>query len=188
MVDIPREVIELAKAGDLEAFQEIYKAATGFVYNVALRITNNRQEAEEVTQDVFLKVYRNLKDFEFRASLKTWIYRITANTALNAYKRISKVRNRTQGLESIENTVVFSGQADKDIIKHDEQKANEEALSLLLGRLNADQRSCIVLREIEGLRYEEIARALKININTVRSRLKRAREAMAAFSQGGLEK
>ncbi len=188
MIDIPREVIELARAGDLEAFEQIYKAASGFVYNVALRITNNRQEAEEVAQDVFLKVYHNLRNFEFRSSLKTWVYRITANTALNAYKRISRVRNRTQDLESVENTVVFSEQADKDLIKHDEQKTNEEALALLLNRLNADQRSCIVLREIEGLSYEEIARALKININTVRSRLKRAREAMAAFSQGGMEK
>jgi len=104
MENIPRDIIEQAQAGDREAFEKIYKAASGFVYNVALRITNNRQEAQEVAQDVFIKIYHHLKDFGFRSSFKTWAYRITANTAFNAYKKIARESNRRQDFESVIHT------------------------------------------------------------------------------------
>jgi len=73
----------------MEAFEAIYKATSGFVYNVALRITQKPADAEDITQEVFVKIYKSLKDFEFKSSFKTWVYRITVNAALN-HVRASK--------------------------------------------------------------------------------------------------
>ena len=185
MEDIQRETIEQAQAGDIAAFERIYRAASGFVYSVALRITNNRQEAQEVAQDVFLKIYHNLKGFQFRSSFKTWVYRVTANTALNAYKKMSRDLNRRQDFDSIIDTQAVSVDTKKEMEERQERDEQKSRLESLLNSLNPDQRAAIVLREIQGLSYEEISQALSININTVRSRLKRARQALLAASGGG---
>jgi RNA polymerase sigma-70 factor, ECF subfamily len=186
MEDIPRAIIEQAQKGDIEAFEQIYRAASSFVYSLALRITASRQEAQEVTQDVFIKIYHHLREFQFRSSLKTWVYRIAANTAFNAYKRLSRERRRTQEFETVAYTQAAEEETAKELMKQEEQQAHKERLHALLSVLNPEQKMCIVLREIEGLSYQEISRALKININTVRSRLKRARQALVEYSAGGL--
>ena len=177
MQAIPRDIIIQASQGDIEAFRGIYDRSSDFVYNIALRITNNREDAEEVTQDVFLKIHKNLKWFQFRSSLKTWIYRITVNTAINTSKRKAKERN---------NTVVYDDVLQlKDAIAVTEsvidKKSNEELVRSLLDILPLEQRSCIALRDLEGLSYKEISMALRLNLNTVRTRLKRAREALLAY-------
>jgi len=175
MQDISKNVITRAAGGNMDAFEHIYRTASGFVYNVALRVTNNRPSAEEVAQDVFLKIYRNLKNFEFKSSFKTWIYRIAVNTAINASKKTSRETDRRVEYDdeakqktSIEIAQSASGELD-----------NKELVKRLLAMLNPDQRACIVLRSIEGLSYKEIADALHININTVRTRLMRARETLS---------
>lgn len=170
MQDIPRETIETAAHGDLDAFAEIYRAASGFVYTLAFRIAGNREEAEEITQDVFLKIHRHLREFQFRSAFKTWLYRIAVNTALNAHKRLRRERVSRVDIEGIEDVAAAPEKQDN--------KEAHDAVSRLLGRLNPDQRACISLREIEGMSYEEIARTLGVNINTVRTRLKRARAAL----------
>lgn len=185
MEDISRDIIERAQAGDIDAFEAIYKATSGFVFNVSLRVVNNRQEAQEVTQDVFVKIYHSLKEFEFRSSFSTWAYRIAVNTALNACKRSSKHDRRRQDLESVIDTRAAAVDSQDELIKKDEQQQARATLESLLARLNPDQRACIVLREIEGFSYEEISRTLRINLNTVRTRLKRARVALMARAGGG---
>lgn len=185
MEDISRDIIERAQAGDIDTFEAIYKATSGFVFNVSLRVVNNRQEAQEVTQDVFVKIYHSLKEFEFRSSFKTWAYRIAVNTALNACKRSNKHDCRRQDLDSVIDTQAASIDSRKELIEKDEQQHARGKLESLLAGLNPDQRACIVLREIEGFSYEEISRTLRINLNTVRTRLKRAREALMAHAGGG---
>jgi RNA polymerase sigma-70 factor (ECF subfamily) len=174
MEDLSKDIIEKAAQGDLGAFEAIYKATSGFVYHTALRILNNAADAQEVTQDIFMKIYDNLKRFEFRSNFKTWVYRITVNTAINAYnKNIRRAGNR----EDFEIVMQTQGHPPEinGVVDGLEQ---ERMLSCLLDTLTPDHRAIIVLREIEGLSYEEIAASLHITINTVRSRLKRARESL----------
>lgn len=176
MTDISNDLVMKAAHGDMAAFEEIYKASSGFVYNVALRITNNRSDADEVTQDVFVKVHKNLRDFGFRSAFKTWIYRIAANTALNH----CKWRGRHDKGNVEYNPVVHDIAApDATGAERDKEDAKKSVVSLL-EILDPDQRACIVLRELEGLDYRAIADTLNININTVRSRLNRAREKLIA--------
>ena len=183
MEDISKNILMRASRGDMEAFEIIYKTASDFVYRTALRITNNRDDAEDVTQEVFIKIYQNLKNFQFRSSFKTWAYRITVNAAINTCKGISKEMDRRDDDTSLMDRDMdqyASSQIENPETLIDEED-NEKRIASLLETLNPDQRACIVLREIEGLNYQEISEVLKININTVRSRLKRARETLLAY-------
>lgn len=179
MSEISNEVIKRAALGDMAAFEEIYKSTSGFVYNVVLRITNNRNDADEVTQDVFVKVYNNLKDFGFRSSFKTWIYRIAANTAINHSKKSARYDKPKVEYDPAVHDIEVPPDTQTKYDKEESHK-NVEAL---LDILDQDQRACIVLREIEGLGYQEIADALHIKLNTVRSRLKRARQKLLVLRQ-----
>ncbi len=174
MEEISNEVLLKAAGGDVDSFEIIYKATASFVYNVASRVVYNAHDAEEVTQEVFLNVYRKLKYFRGQSSLKTWFYRIAVNCAINYSKKMARGRDRKK--EYYENLDPW----------HTPYKAttgggdHEEAIRAFLKILNRDQRMCVILRNIEGLSYEQIAKTLRININTVRSRLKRAREKLLA--------
>ena len=174
MQDIPKDILARACAGDLPAFEVIYKATASFVYNVACRIVNNREDAEEVVQEVFLIIHNKLKGFRFESSLKTWVYRITVNCAINYAKKAARIRNKTVEYDEELTAGAVASAATEEM----EQKESGEMVDKLLNTLNPDQRSCVVLRSIEGLSYQEIAETLKININTVRTRLKRAREKL----------
>jgi RNA polymerase sigma-70 factor (ECF subfamily) len=179
MKEIPDTIIQQAAAGDRDAFREIYTISSGFVFGTALRVTRDKGDAEEVTQDVFLKVYHHLKTFTLGTSFKAWLYRITFNMAINAYNKRARELGRQQKVENEVTTEAAPAQATYAL----DQEHYKKKLDGVLALLSVEQRACILLREIEGLDYKEIARVLKININTVRSRLKRARERLMEFAQ-----
>lgn len=182
MREIPKEIIEKAGMGDMGAFEEIYKVFSPAVYTIALGITRNRQDAEEATQDVFVKIFRTLNSFKFRSSFGTWIYRIASNAAINIYNARARHRRRASGIDGLESIPDSKSENARDAIQR-ESAAIE--VSALLKVLNPEQRSCIVLRELQGLGYSEIAETLRVPVNTVRSRLKRAREALVAHCRKG---
>lgn len=174
MQEIAQDVLIKAQKGDIEAFEKIYRVASNYVYNLAFRITGNNEEAEEITQEVFLKIYSNLKYFQFRCAIKTWIYRITVNAAINASKKRSREIARRADFDE---DILYKPTS--EILKQRlDREENEVLVERLLKLLNPQQRACVVLRDIQRLSYKEIAQTLRININTVRSRLKRARQAL----------
>ncbi|MDI6782395.1 MAG: sigma-70 family RNA polymerase sigma factor [bacterium] len=176
MSEISTEILTRAGSGDIESFEQIYKKFSSFVYNVSLRITHNSHDAEEITQDTFMKIYHKLKTFRFCSSFKTWVCRIAVNTAINYYHSSMKKESKRVDFETV---ILTKGDDRKDlddIIKQEESAQ----VDLLLKALKPAHRVCLILREMEGLSYQEIAGILKIPVNTVRSRLKRAREALMA--------
>jgi len=182
MDDVNPDTLERACEGSIDAFEEVYKATSSFVYNVALRITRNSVDAEEVTQDVFMKIYHSLKDFHYRCTFKTWAYRITVNTAINHYRKSVRHQKNRQDFDSAIKTLPGGSSTAEVAIQSD----NEARLNTLLGCLSLEHKTCIILREIEGLSYQEIASIVKVPINTVRSRLKRARLALLEIAGKGL--
>ncbi len=171
------DIVQQAIQGDERAFESIYREYFGFVFNVAFRIVSKREEAEEICQEVFMTVYRKISAFRQQSSLKTWIYRITINCALKYSQKKSK---QIKGVVEYDETNPIAAPM-KDIRDRIDEEENEKVIHKLLGHLYLEQRTCIVLRSIQGLSYKEIADTLRIPINTVRSRIKRAREAMLAL-------
>lgn len=178
MREIEKNLIKKSSEGDMEAFEQIYEISSPYVYRVVYQITNNEQDAQDVTQDVFVKIYNNIKDFNLKSSFKTWAYKISINTAINAVKKRSKGMHKQIDYDVVINSISYGDNPDNRNI---EKESSDLLLTSLLQMLNPKQRACIVLREIEGLSYEEISQTLNIKINTVRSRLRRARQNLLNF-------
>lgn len=178
MVDIAKDILIRARDGDLKSFEEVYRATVDFVYNVAWRVVNNREDAEEVTQEVFLLIYQKLQGFRFESSFKTWVYRMTVNCAINFLKRSAR-KNKTVPYEEASSV----GSAAPETTAEQDREHHQKLIAYFLDALPAAQRACVVLRSVEGLSYQQIAEALGININTVRSRLSRARETLIALRE-----
>ena len=178
MREIEKNTIEMAARGDTTAFEEIYKQYSSTVYTIALGVTRNRQDAEEATQDVFIKVFRNLKNFRFGSSFGTWLYKIAVNTAINIYRKRARHGAVSLQYDELKDTRTMM----PDIQRQETDREDVAArVAALLDNISPEHRSCIVLREIEGFDYKEMAGILSIPLNTVRSRLKRAREALIAY-------
>ena len=175
MIDLSDEIIKSAQEGDRRSFEMIFQAYFNYVANVAYRVVANKQDAEEVVQETFMTIYRNIKGFEFRSTFKTWAYRITVNTALNYVKKNTKHRNNA----NFDDT--FSASQPPEAYTQLEGNETKERLQQLLDALTPEHKTIMVLRSLQGLSYQEIAETLEIPINTVRSRIKRAREALLAI-------
>jgi len=176
MQNIKEETIRQAAGGDIKAFESIYKTSSPLVYTIAQRISGSTYDAEDITQAVFLTIHKKLNQFRFESSFKTWIYRVTLNTAFNhmRQKQREEQRMKTFKAELPQREKGYS--VGDPIIDKDQQ----DLAASLLNELNPDQKAVLVLRSQEGLSYQEIAELLKININTVRTRIKRAREKLLA--------
>ncbi len=174
MITISSDILKKASLGDLDSFEEIYKAMSCFVYNIAYRTVNNREDAQEIAQEVFLIVYRRLKDFKEESSLKTWVYRIAVNCSINYGKKRTREKIKDSEYEKFDTGNRDSSDPRVSLGKDE----HHEIIEKLMENIDPEQRECLVLRNVEGFSYKEISKMLDININTVRSRLKRGREKL----------
>ncbi len=173
--DIQR--IERFKSGDKAAFEELVRDYQDRIFSLCRHMLKNRHDAEDAAQDTFIKVYRNLIQFSPKASFYTWLYRIAVNTCLDRQKRPffgTLFRWSAQGEEPA--VELWSNKPSPEKIFETHQLA--EALHIALNKLSPKLRAVIVLREIDGLTYEEIAEVLEISVGTVKSRISRAKEEM----------
>lgn len=175
-LDVDVELVERHRCGDAQAFDEVYARFEEMVYNLAFRLSGNSEEAADLTQEVFLRIFRHLGSFGGRSSLKTWIFRIAIN---HCRDRLSRWRPLTQplGSDAGEGEIEWpdSARGPEDLaVAADEGRR----VSAGLARLPQAFREAVVLRDIEGLSYEEIADVLGVRIGTVRSRIARGREQL----------
>src|ERR671935_821118 len=173
-------IIERCIAGDEVACAELVNTHQRMVYNLALTLLGDRDEALDLSQEVFLRVFRTLSRFRGQSALRTWIYRIVVNQVRNRQRWWR--RRRRADLISLDDHMKRCGEieATREILP-DRLLASKETAARIWGaleRLPFDQRTALVLREIDGLRYEEIAFSLGIAVGTVKSRLTRARQAL----------
>ena len=170
-------LVRQAKAGDEAAFNELITRHQGRVYNHALRLMGSTQDAEEVLQDTFLKVYRNLDRFEERSRFSTWVYRIATNEALMRLRKAS--RKREIFLEDAKASDDVRGEEVRDFARSplDDVMDQEisECLHEVLAELPEEYRVVFTMRDIDGLSNAEVAEVLEISVPAVKSRLHRSR-------------
>ena len=167
------------KANDDAAYDELVRTYSGSIFHVAYRMLGETAEASDAVQEIFLKVFRNIGGFKGEAALKTWIFRIAFSEILNRlrwWKR--RYRFATSSLDDQPNGagpgefLASPSPTPEQILQSKEQ---ENAIQQALHKLSKDHRSIIVLRDIEGFSYTEIADVLGVSVGTVKSRLARAR-------------
>jgi RNA polymerase sigma-70 factor (ECF subfamily) len=185
-------LIDRCLAGDDTAFDQIVLRYQDMVFSLASRLLGNYDEAVDLSQDVFLQVYRKLSGFRRDASLRTWIYRIVINRAKNR-QRWWKRRISEMTALPIEEADVRTGSGGaclaSDEIAPDEALARKEQGQILhraIEKLPFDQKTILLLKEIEGLSYEEISTTLDLPLGTVKSRLARARQSLRENLDPGL--
>ena len=177
-----QELIQRAKAGDETAFTALVQAYSQRIFNIGLRMLGNREDAADMAQEALIKIYRYLNSFRGDAAFSTWVYRISINCCRD-YLRAA-YRNRelpfTGFGEDDDDAPAFEIE-DSSAIPENVYLSGEEHAYLLaqIAQLNPKYRIVVVLRELCGLSYQEIAEAVEISIGTVKSRLSRARIALA---------
>jgi RNA polymerase sigma-70 factor (ECF subfamily) len=175
-------LVQRCAAGDESASAELVAEHQRTVVQLATNLLGDREEALDLSQEVFLRVFRTIHRFRGQSSLRTWIYRIAVNQARNRH-RFWRRRHRADQV-SLDQHVAAHGDVFSGLGPTPEralaQKELAERLRVALDRLPFDQRTAIVLREVDGLSYEEIAFSLEVAVGTVKSRLTRARQALRA--------
>jgi len=177
-----RNLIARLCRGDEDAYEALIARFELPIFNLVSRLTNHPSDAPDVVQEVFLKVFRNVQSFRGQSSLKTWIYRIAVNESRNHKRWFGRHRSREIMLEPAPGET--HGYLDwlpdparspmELAIDHERESLIEAAL----GDINPNYRAALVLRELEGLSYEEIADILETSLGTVKSRILRGREAL----------
>jgi RNA polymerase sigma-70 factor, ECF subfamily len=174
-------LIQRCAAGEQSACAELVASHERMVFQLALHLLGDRDEALDLSQEVFLRVFRTIQTFRGQSALRTWIYRIAINQARNR-QRWWRRRRRADQVQ-LEHHVLDHGELRQpgDGDAPDRALARKEMAVRLWAALDAlpfDQRTVIVLREIDGLSYEEIADSLSVAVGTVKSRLTRARQTL----------
>jgi len=169
----PQEASLIARSqrGDLQAFDRLVAVHEDRIYHAAYRVTGNADDARDAAQETFLKAFRALPRYRHESAFSTWLHRIAVNAALDLVRRRPQVPPLS--LEDVA-LPAAAGNPEPEAERSELQRRVHQAL----GWLAPDSRVIIVLRDLQGLAYEEVAEVLRIPIGTVRSRLSRAREAL----------
>ena len=176
-------IIKQVLEGDVNAFEGLVKEYEKNVYNLARRMTGDPEDAADMAQDAFIKAYNSLGSFRGDSKFSVWLFRIVSNLCLDFLR--SRKRRPTVSLsvendegEDMEFEIADESQSPETLL---EQKLTREAVRRGLDSLPPEQRQILLLREIQGLSYEEIAQVLELESGTVKSRIFRARKRLSAF-------
>jgi RNA polymerase sigma factor (sigma-70 family) len=176
-----KELVRNAQQGDVHAFEELVERYHGKIYGLTYNMTSNREDAEDLTQEVFVKAFEALPRFKGKSSFYTWLYRIAVNKTINYRKK----RNRKRALSLDQ----FDQDIKTDDIYHDLTSKGsplrnisltelQEKLNEALQNLSEKHRTVVVMHDMQGIPHEEIAKTVGASVGTVRSRLFYARRQM----------
>ena len=176
MTETDLDLAQRHRYGDDSAFEEVYERFSVMVYNLALRWCGEPEEAADLSQEAFLKIHRHLAGFRGRSSLKTWIYRVTLNCFRSRYRRQQGWRSRVlpESEARLQNLADGRRSPEERAVARGAVRSIEQAL----GGLPTIYREAVVLRDLEGLSYEEISRITGLRLGTVRSRIARGRDRL----------
>lgn len=184
-VAIDRILVDRFKAGDQGAFDEMVTRYWDRIYGMVNQLLRNQQDAEEVTQDAFIRAHRALGNFRGESSFSTWLYQIATNLARNRYWYWwRRKRDRSVSFEAPLGTDSETTLADvfpAEVVSPEDATVTQEfvdRVSAGMEQLSEKHREILILRNVQNLSYEEIADILKISVGTVKSRIARARESL----------
>ena len=170
------ELVEKVKKGDADVYEKIIQKYQSKVFGLIYNMTKNQNDIEDLAQEVFIKIYKNLGKFKGESSLYTWIYKITVNLCLDEMKKRKNVIYLDEKIE------VDDGEVNRELPSEDksqeklyEEKELQEKLHNCINKLPEKQKVMIVLRDIKGFSYEEISKITDVKLGTVKSQINRAR-------------
>ncbi len=184
-VALDRLLVDRFKSGDQSAFDEMVSRYWDRIYSMVHQLLRNAQDAEEVTQDAFIRAHRGLVNFRGESAFSTWLYQIATNLARNRYwywwRRKRDFSDSLDAPVSSENSTTLAEIIPAELETPDDIAVTQEFVSRIsrgMDRLSAKHREILILRNVKNMAYEEIAEILGISVGTVKSRIARARESL----------
>ncbi len=182
-MEVSKKLIKQAIKGNMKAFETLILQFEKPVYNLVFQMMGNEQDALDVTQEVFIKLYRSIGKFRFKSKFSTWVYRVAVNTCIDELRKLKKYEKKLdyidQAYESEEKSYkkqyVDKGKTPEEVAIQNE---NVTEIRYSINQLKEDYRTIIILRDIKNFSYEEIAKILDCTLGTVKSRLSRARQQL----------
>lgn len=184
------ESVRACLKGDNRAFDDLVNRHKDRVFNLCYWFLGDYHEADDIAQDVFIKVFRSLGSFQFNAKFSTWLYRIAINTCKNrvtslAY-RYKKWTDRLESVSNMDETVLTAGVSNSPEAQL-QRKESARHIHQTINKLSADKKAVVVLRDIEGLSYDEISNVTGLAVGTVKSKLARARASLQQQLKGEIQ-
>lgn len=175
-----QEIVEKINSGDYKAFKALFDCHVNTVMNICYKMIGNREEAEDVCQEVFFKVYKSIGTFKHRSKFSTWIFRIAVNLSLNHLRKKKKLSRISLSKQNAHiNSEILDSLSASSMDRPDvffEQKEKEKIVWNAVHSLPANQRVVLILQKYEGFSGKEIAKILDCSLSSVQSRLYRAKE------------
>lgn len=172
------ELVEKSIKGDVNAFEDLVRRYQNKVFTVAFRMIGNREDAADLSQEAFVKAYRALPNFRGEASFQTWLHHIITNVCRDELRKRSRISAISLDKEIITSEGTFQSELADDALGPEDILENKDLaknIQQAINILGPEYRMTIIMREIQGFSYEEIANTLSCSIGTVKSRLNRAR-------------
>jgi RNA polymerase sigma-70 factor (ECF subfamily) len=180
------QLISRCQQGDQEALKEIFNQYHQKLYRIAYGVVRHREEALDIVQEVFIKLFRSIQQFKGKSRFYTYLYRMTMNTAIDHTRKMKKVPSLSMDEEE---GFQLSDDADRRPDRILDHKELETRVKWAMDQLSPDQKAVLIFREVEGLSYQEIAEATGCSIGTVMSRLhygrKKVQELLKDYVEGG---
>jgi RNA polymerase sigma-70 factor (ECF subfamily) len=185
MPDSEKNFIRLLKQRDERAFEHFIRKYQNMVFSLALRFLGNYQDAEDITQEIFITVFKQIESFRGDSAMSTWLYRITVNHCKNrvkylARRRVYRERDTSDRVQLQNRSSGFMGAQPDEPDRVLEAKEAETRIMQVLTEIDEDHKTILLLRELENLSYAEIAEIMQLEEGTVKSKLHRARGAFYA--------
>ncbi len=177
-----RELVERCRSGDQTGYEEFYRTYSGGVYTLAWKVLGDTEGAKDATQEIFMKAFRGLKDFQYQSKISTWLYRITVNHCRDMQRSKSRKKEVSVEIFNDENEVesLLDRMPDNKPTPSQEQsdKQIRQRVVEAINHLPMEFRETVYLKEIEDMSYEEISKVVGCRLGTVKSRIFRAREML----------
>ncbi|MEA4960515.1 RNA polymerase sigma factor [Lutispora sp.] len=181
MGESERLLVDKSKKGNLDAFEELISAYEKKAYNIAYRMMGNEEDAKDMAQEAFIKIYKSIQNFREESSFSTWLYRIVTNVCLD---ELRKRKNNRQvplelNIETDKGSAIVELSAEKETPEDIYERVEKRQLiQNAISSLGDDYKTVIILRDIQGFGYEEIASMLNCSLGTIKSRINRARNQL----------
>lgn len=182
-------LVEQSRNGNVDAFEELIRDYKKSAYNIALRVLRNVEDAEDASQEALIKVFNNIRNFNMQSTFKVWMYRIVVNTCIDFKRKrninaVSIDENIDLGGGSELHREIADDSGNPDVLV--EKNFNSKLVNDAVNKLDEDYKTIIILRDIQGFSYGEIAEILSCNLGTVKSRLNRARKSLKEILENEL--
>jgi len=182
ITDSDRRLIIRCQKGDRTAFEQLYKRYASDVFSMSLRMVNSEDIAEEVTQETFISIYKNIGRFQFQSAFTTWVYRIVIRRVADYFRKNKKHHKKTVPLHSHSGENIYHlEEPGPSPMRHAQENEREQKIQNAIHQLNEKQRTILILRYMNHLQYEEIAEILGCRVGTVKSRLNRAHKSLESL-------